>query len=196
MKMFKNSVVLIFVLLLLCSLFIPVFATDASSSDLEAEDVATDGDETEAEPETEATTGVIESVLINPERVMDYSKKYHLATVELKECANVKWYLLREDGSLFNSGAKNEHHNGALEITWNALDVNGQHPAGAWNKPTELRLSLVIVATGIDGSEDYASGWFTYAWYDSENAPAATTEPAAQSGTTTPQSSDMPHTGL
>lgn len=215
MGMFKNMVAIMLAVLMLCALLVPSFAVESTVTepDLPEETGAvTEGDEVEAETATEKPANVIiESVVINPERVMDYSKMYHLATVTLKECSKVKWYLLKEDGSLFNGGSEKEHHGTTFEILWNALDVNGKHPAGAWNAPVGLRLSLVIVATGINGEEEYAAGWFTYYWYDNEcssgecsvpaatepSAPAPTTAPAATTPAATPaQNSDVPHTGL
>ena len=195
--MLKKIMTLMLALLMTFVLFVPTFAEGtATGADLvEEEEVITNADLTEEEE----TTSIIKEVVINPERVMDYSKKYHLATVTLGECSKVKWYLLKEDGSLFNGGAEVEHHDAILKIVWNALDINGKHPAGAWNAPVSLRLSLVIIATGINGEEEYAAGWFTYSWYDSENAPAATNNtpaPSSNGSTTTSQSSDVPHTGL
>ena len=218
MGIFKKVVAMMLALLMLCTLFIPAWATETETeTEVETTVVQTEVEVTE-EPTTveevtttEAPTTVIESVIINPERVMDYSKMYHLATVTLKECSKVKWYLLKEDGSLFNAGSEKEHHGATYEILWNALDVNGNHPAGAWNAPATLRLSLVIVATGINGEEEYAAGWFTYSWYDNEcssgacpvpatteqTAPAATTAPATAAPAAAPaQNSDVPHTGL
>ena len=209
MSMFKNIVALVLAILMLFTLFIPSFAVESevTEADLEELDSATDGDEAEAETDAPAETSahvIIENVIINPERVMDYSKMYHLASVTLKECSKVKWYLLKENGVLFNAGAENEHHGSTYEILWNALDVNGTHPAGAWNAPVGLRLSLVIVATGINGEEEYAAGWFTYYWYDNECPSGACSAPTAPEPAATPtapsaapaRTNDVPHTGL
>ena len=210
MKTFKTLMALLLALALMCTLFVPVFA--ASGSDTPAddddnggstrveEDVMT-GTEKEiidgsADPfaPTAGDGDVIKSVAIDPVRVMDYSKKYHLATVELAECAKIKWYILREDGTVFNGGTEdftvNGHHGDVWELRWNALDMNGQHPAGKWNDPATERFSLVIIATGINGVDDVAEAYFNYGWYDGENAPAAS---GAATGA---KSASVPHTGL
>lgn len=212
MKTFKTLMALLLALALMCTLFVPVFA--ASGSDTPAddddnggstrveEDVMTGTEKEITEPAGTAdpfapTAGdgdVIKSVAIDPVRVMDYSKKYHLATVELAECAKIKWYILREDGTVFNGGTEdftvNGHHGDVWELRWNALDMNGQHPAGKWNAPATERFSLVIIATGINGVDDVAEAYFNYGWYDGENAPAAS---GAATGA---KSASVPHTGL
>ena len=200
MSIFQKVTAVMLALFMLCALFVPIWATETETTAAQTEVETT---EVEEPVTTETTTTVIESVIINPEMVLDYSKMYHLATVTLKECSKVKWYLLKEDGSLFNAGSEKEHHGATYEILWNALDVNSSHPAGAWNAPATLRLSLVIIATGINGEEEYAAGWFTYSWYDGScttgtcptTTSTTTTTTTSTSGSNS-SSSDVPHTGL
>ena len=218
MKTFKTLMALLLALALMCTLFVPVFAasgSDTTPADDEGEEEGGSGrveedilpgsnvdviDPLEGITDTPVSdTQVIKSVAIDPVRVLDYSKYYHLATVELAECAKVKWYVLYEDGSIFTGGKEeftgNGHHGRTYIILWNALDNNGTHPAGKWNDPAIYRLSLVIIATSIPDengaqSDDVAEAYFYYAWYDGENAPAAA---GAAAG---PQSASVPHTGL
>lgn len=196
MKMFKNIMALLTVFVLVFSLFIPVWATESDTvvSSSDSTDVV-EGEQGESGEEASTASKVIEKVEVSPARVMDYTKQYHVATVSVKDCAKIKWYFITVDGNIYNMGSVNEHHDSTYEITWNSLDANGKHPAGAWNKPVTVRFSLVIVATSITGEEEACETWFEYSWYDSENAQAATASetPAA---TTTPRSSSVPHTGL
>ena len=187
--MIKKILATILVFTMISVLFIPVFATETDITEEETE---------EAEEVAEETASVISSVEVSPEQVLDYTKMYHLATITVGECSRIKWYIIKEDGSVYNWGYKDNHHGATYEILWNSLDSNGQHPAGEWNKPTTVRFSLVIVATGIDGSEDVFETWFEYTWYDNDRPTTqATTEPTTTQPTTSnPVSSDVPHTGL
>ena len=197
--MFKNIVTIFMVIALIFVMFVPVWATeDNSSVSTEIPVASIEETETEAETETETNTEeaskVIKNVEVSPERVMDYTKMYYVATVSVVDCAKIKWYFITADGLIYNMGSVNEHHDSTYEIVWNSLDINGKHPAGAWNKPTTVRFSLVIVATSITGKEEAFETWFEYSWYDAENAVQA---PASSSTTSTaPKTGDVPHTGL
>ena len=196
MKIFKNIFVICLIITLIFTMFVPVWATEDSSVSTEIPVASIEETETETETITEETSKVIKSVEVSPERVMDYTKMYHVATVSVVDCSKIKWYFITEDGLIYNMGSVNEHHDSTYEIVWNSLDVNGKHPAGSWNNPVDLRLSLVIVATSITGIDEVYEVWFTYTWYDSENAQTSTPATTAPSVTEPKHGSDVPHTGL
>ena len=199
---------LLIALTLVFTLFVPIWATEETTTNVTETEVTVTTTETSTETETSVETEaprVIENVEVSPEQVMDYTKTYHVATITVKDCAKIKWYFLTVDGAIYNLGSVNEHHDSTYEIRWNSLDVNGCHPAGAWNKPTTVRFSLVIVATSIAGVEEAYETWFNYTWYDGDcttnTCPApttTTTQPAAPVSTpvSTAPKSDVPHTGL
>ena len=189
----KKIFAFLFMLIFMFTLFVPVYA-DGVGTELVVEPFGEE--ETETEEELTEEDRVILSVEVSPERVMDYSKMYHLATVTLNECAKIKWYLLTENGAIYNGGYKNDHHGNTYEILWNSLDLNGKHPDGEWNNPTSVRFSLVIIATGINGVDDTYETWFTYTWYDSETSPVNNAPAAPTTAPTSKPSSDVPHTGL
>lgn len=195
--MFKNIVTIFMVIALIFVMFVPVWATEDNSSvstEIPVASIEETEVETETETNTEESSKVIKSVEVSPERVMDYTKMYHVATVSVVDCAKIKWYFITADGLIYNMGSVNEHHDATYEIVWNSLDINGKHPAGAWNKPTTVRFSLVIVATSISGEEEAFETWFEYSWYDAENSVQV---PASNpTAVTTPKTSDVPHTGL
>lgn len=199
MKIFKNIFVVCLTVTLIFTLFVPVWATEDNSSastEIPVASIEETEVETETETSTEEVSNVIKNVEFSPERVMDYSKMYHVATVTVNDCAKIKWYFLTETGEIYNFGSINEHHDHTYEIVWNSLDMNGKHPAGTWNNPVDLRLSLVIIATSITGIDEVYKVWFTYTWYDSENAQTSTSVATASSVTEPKQRSDVPHTGL
>lgn len=210
MKTFKTLMALLLALALMCTLFVPVFATGDNAGDGEGEGgdnggstgsgVADQSEQVDVTDPMEGINeqdllgeGVIKDITIEPVRVLDYTKGAHLAYIKLDECARIKWYIITEEGCVFNFGATNEHHTlekqDAYEIKWNALDVNGKHPAGAWNAPATLRLSLVVIATGINGDEETKAVWFNYSWFDGESGPANAAAANCKSGS-------LPHTGL
>ncbi len=126
------------------------------------------------------------------EFIRDYTKQYKIGTLTVGECSLVKQYIYNEDGTLYSYKIDNKfHHEQKYVATWNGLDQNGSHPAGAWNKPTAARFTLVIVATDIDGYDHVFSTYFTYNFYDTLGAAGAKTAGAANGA-----KGDVPHTGL
>lgn len=136
----------------------------------------------------------------NVEQITDYTKFSLLGKLKIGDCSAIKWYILKEDGSLYNAyrTEKTYHAGDVIDITWNGLDFNGKHPAGKWNAPAVVRFTLVVIATDVHGEDHVFNAWFEYKFYD-ELGVTPSAAPVQQPTSGVPQnhhSGDVPHTGL
>lgn len=195
MKVFQKFLIGILVLVLV---LVPIFAIEIPVENFDG--VASEGDITIIGDPNASNADLfafaIEDLTVNPERVLDYDKMYHLAYVTINDCASVNWYIFNADGTTYNSGSTVIHHGQTIEIKWNSLDLYGHHPAGRWNRPTTRTFYLTVVAVDSHGYGLTRTEMFNYSWYDNDRPSSGLYQNVQPVAPGTRPRVDVPHTGL